>query len=83
MAQTVKNLPAMRENLGSILGLGRSPGEEHGNPAQYSCLENPRDKGARRATVTTEQLILPKFVWLIIVIIFQLFHFVYNIRAYS
>ena len=28
-------------NLGSIPGLGRSPGGEHGNPLQYSCLENP------------------------------------------
>ena len=35
----------------SITGLGRSPGEEHGNPLQYSCLENPMDKGARWATV--------------------------------
>ena len=36
---------------GSILGLGRSPGGEHGNPLQYSCLENPMDKGAWWATV--------------------------------
>ena len=28
-------------DLGSVPGLGRSPGEEHGNPLQYSCLENP------------------------------------------
>ena len=33
-------------NLGLIHGLGRSPGEENGKPRQYSCLENPRDKGA-------------------------------------
>ena len=32
-------------NLGSIPGLGRSPGEENGNPLQYSCLENPMDRG--------------------------------------
>ena len=32
--------------LGSILGLGRSPGEGHGNLLQYSCLENPMDRGA-------------------------------------
>ena len=38
-------------DLGSILGLGRSPGEGHGNPFQYSCLENPIDRGAWRATV--------------------------------
>ena len=33
-------------NLGSIPGLGRSPGEGNGNPLQYSCLENPIDRGA-------------------------------------
>ena len=33
---------------GSILGLGRSPGEENGNPLQYSCLGNPMDRGAGR-----------------------------------
>ena len=33
-------------NLGSILGLGRSPGGGHGNALQYSCLENPMDRGA-------------------------------------
>ena len=31
---------------GSILGSGRSPGEGNGNPLQYSCLENPMDRGA-------------------------------------
>jgi len=31
---------------GSIPGMGRSPGEEHGNPLQYSCLENSMDRGA-------------------------------------
>ena len=36
---------------GSIPGLGRSPGEGNGNPLQYSCLENPMDRGACRATV--------------------------------
>ena len=38
-------------NLGSIPGLGRSPGEGNGNPLQYSCLENPMDGGAWWATV--------------------------------
>ena len=38
-------------DLGSISGLERSPGEENGNPLQYSCLENPMDRGAWRATV--------------------------------
>ena len=35
---------------GSILGLGRSPGEGNGTPLQYSCPENPKDRGAWRAT---------------------------------
>ena len=35
----------------SISELGRSPGEGNGNPLQYSCLENPMDRGAWRATV--------------------------------
>ena len=38
-------------DLGSIPGLGRSPGEERGNPLQYPCQENPMDRGAWRATV--------------------------------
>ena len=50
----VKNPPAnggdVRE-AGSIPGLGRSPGGGLGNPLQYSCLENPMDRGARWATV--------------------------------
>ena len=37
--------------LGSIPGSGRSPGEGNGNPLQYSCLENPMDRGAWWATV--------------------------------
>ena len=37
--------------LNSIPGLGRSPGGGHGNPLQYSCLENPMDRGAWRAAV--------------------------------
>ena len=36
---------------GLILVLGRSPGEEKGNPLQYSCLENSMDRGAWRSTV--------------------------------
>ena len=50
----VKNLPADAGDIrdtGSILGLGRSSGGGHGNPLQYSCLENPKDKGAWQATV--------------------------------
>ena len=46
----VKNLPAMGD-LGSISGLGRSPGGRHGNPLQYSGLENSMDRGAWQAIV--------------------------------
>ena len=38
-------------DVGSIPALGRSPGEGNGNPSQYSCLENPMDRGAWWATV--------------------------------
>ena len=38
-------------DMGSIPGLGRSPGGGQGNPLRYPCLENPMDRGARRATV--------------------------------
>ena len=38
-------------NMGSIPDLGKSPGEGHGNPIQYSCLENPMNRGAWQATV--------------------------------
>ena len=47
----VKNPPAKAGDLGSIPGLGRSPGEGNGNPLPYSCLENPKDRGARQAIV--------------------------------
>ena len=42
----VQNLPANAGDAGSIPGLGRSPGEGNGYPLQYSCLENPVDRGA-------------------------------------
>ena len=54
VALVVKNPPANAEdirNVGSIPGLGRSPGGGHGNPLQYSCLENPMDRRAWQATV--------------------------------
>ena len=54
MALVVKNLPTNAEDTrdaGSIPGLGRSPGEGHGNPLQYSCLENPMGRGAWQAMV--------------------------------
>ena len=47
----VKNPPANAGDLGSIPGLGRSPGEGSGNPLQYSCLGNPMDRGAWLAAV--------------------------------
>ena len=50
----VKNLPANARDvrdMGSIPGWGRSLGGGHGNPLQYSCLENPMDSGAWWATV--------------------------------
>ena len=49
----VKNLPANAKDIrdvGSVPGLGRSPGREHGNPLQHSCLESPMDRGAWQAT---------------------------------
>ena len=50
VAQRLKRLPAMKD-LGSIPGLGRSPGEGNDNPLQYSCLENPMDRRAWWAAV--------------------------------
>ena len=50
----VKNLSANAgdiRDVGSIPGSGRSPGGGHGNPLQYSCLENPMDRGDWWATV--------------------------------
>ena len=47
----VKDLPANAGDLDSIPGSGRSPGEGNGNPLQYSCLENPIDRGAWWAIV--------------------------------
>ena len=50
----VKNLSANAENMGdvgSIPGLGRSPEEGNGNPLQYSCWDNPMDRGAWGDTI--------------------------------
>ena len=47
----VKNLPASARDLGLIPGSERSPGEENGNPLQYSCLGNPMERGAWQVTV--------------------------------
>ena len=49
MALVIKNLPANARDVrdvGSIPGLGRSPGGGHGNPLQYSCLENPQGQSS-------------------------------------
>ena len=59
----VKNPPANAGDMGFIPGSGRSPGGGHGNPLQYSCLENPMDGEAWQATGykksdTTKQLTL-------------------------
>ena len=51
---TVKNSPASAGDVrdaGSVPGSGRSPGGQHGNPLQYSCLENSMDRGAWQPTV--------------------------------
>ena len=53
MVLVVRNPPANEgdiRDVGSIPELGRSPGGGHGNPLQYSCLENIMDRGAWRAT---------------------------------
>ena len=54
----VKNRPAKAGNMGLIPGLERSPGEENGNPLQYSCLGNPHEQrslvyGVKKGSDTT------------------------------
>ena len=69
----IKKPPANEGNRGSILVSGRSPGEGNGFPLQYSCLENPMDRGHWQATIqrvankldTTEQLTLSLYELLI------------------
>ena len=54
VAPVIKNPPANagdKRNPGSITGSGRFPGGRNGNPLQFSCLENPMDKGDLWATV--------------------------------
>ena len=51
LAQTVKESACSACDLGSISGLGQSPGEGNSTPLQYSCLENSMDRGAWRAKV--------------------------------
>ena len=50
-SSVVKSPPANAEDEGSIPGSGKSPGGGNGNPFQYSCLENPMDREAWKATV--------------------------------
>ena len=56
------------ENRGSIPRSGRSPGEGHGNPLQYSCLENSKDSGVGRVAVhriaKSQIRLQPSFTWL-------------------
>ena len=47
----VRNPPANARDMDFIPGLGKSPGDENGNPLLYSCLPNPIDRGAWRAAV--------------------------------
>ena len=52
MALVIKHLPTNAgdvRDVGSVPGLGRSPGERNGYPLQYSCLENTMDRGAWQA----------------------------------
>ena len=51
VVQRLKHLPSMWETWAQSLGWEGPPGEENGNPLQYSCLENPMDGGAWWATV--------------------------------
>ena len=54
LAPVVKNLPANTgdvRDMGSVPGLRGTPGGGHSNPLQYSCLENPMERGAWQATV--------------------------------
>ena len=59
MVLVIKNLPANTGDVrdaGSIPGSGRSLEEGNGNPLQYSCLENPMERGAWRATASPRGL---------------------------
>ena len=67
VALVVKNLPASAEDIrdvGLITGSGRFPGGGHGNPLQYSCLENPKNRGAWWATVRSIAKCQTRLKWL-------------------
>ena len=51
MASVVTNLPINSGDTGSVPGWGRSPEEGNGNLLQYSCLENPMERGSQQAVV--------------------------------
>ena len=59
IALVVKSLPAhigdIRDKTWTWSWAGKIPGERHGNPLQYSCLENPRDRGAWQAVVQSRK----------------------------
>ena len=68
-------------DLGSVPGLGRSPGEGNDNPLQYYCLENPMDRGAWQATVhgvAKSQTRLSDFTFLSLVTFCDNLHWVLN-----
>ena len=67
VALVVENLPANAGDIrdgGTIPGSGRSPGGGYGNPLQYSCLENPMDRGAWRAIVHSVAKSWRRLKWL-------------------
>ena len=78
----VKNPPARAgdiRDVGSVPGLRRSPGGGHGHPLQYSCLENPMDRGAWLATVhrvakSQTQLKPLGIAWNLIIVILIVFY---------
>ena len=66
----VKNPPANAGDTGdsgSIPGWGRFPGGEHGNPFQYSCQENPMDRGAWQVIVHGVENSMDRGAWQVIV----------------
>ena len=78
----VKNSPANAGDEGSVLGLRRSPGEANGNPLQYSCLENPMDRGVWRAMSMGSQRVRHDLVikqqWQILLLVISVINFCYS-----
>ena len=68
--------------MGSVPGLGRSPGEGNSNLIQYSCLENPMDRGAWQATVHRVTKIWTQLsVYAILHIHLHIYNFTYFINS--